>query len=308
MKEEKIVNRLSMVGILGNILLSAFKLLAGIFGKSGAMVSDAVHSLSDVFATFIAWIGVRLSRRKADTEHPYGHERLECVAALILGLILAGTGIGIGWSGIRKLFWDRGSIEIPTLLPLIAAVVSIAVKEGMFHYTMHYAKKLDSAAFKADAWHHRSDAFSSVGSFLGIGLAKLGVPIMDPIASLIICVLIGKVAFDILRDALNKMLDTSCSGAFEHQLHRFIEEQDGVARVDLLRTRQFGNKIYVDLEIAVQADISLRDAHGIAERVHSAVERTYPNVKHVMIHVNPLEEPATADGIPKEAEQQEECR
>jgi cation diffusion facilitator family transporter len=158
----------------------------------------------------------------------------------------------------------------------------------MFHYTMHYARKLNSAAFKADAWHHRSDAFSSIGSFLGIGLAKLGLPIMDPIASLIICVLILKVTFDILRDALNKMLDTSCSGAFERQLQAFIEAQDGVERVDLLRTRQFGNKIYVDLEIAVKEDISLLDAHGIAERVHSAVEGAYPNIKHVMIHVNPL--------------------
>ena len=288
MKEDIIVNRLSLVGIIGNVALAAFKLLAGIFGRSGAMVSDAVHSLSDVFATFIAWIGVRLSRRKEDAEHPYGHERLECVAALILGLILAGTGLGIGWSGLGKLFWNRGSIEVPTLLPLIAALVSIAIKEGMFHYTMHYARKLNSAAFKADAWHHRSDAFSSIGSFLGIGLAKLGLPIMDPIASLIICVLILKVAFDILRDALNKMLDTSCSGAFERQLQAFIEAQDGVERVDLLRTRQFGNKIYVDLEIAVKEDISLLDAHGIAERVHSAVEGAYPNIKHVMIHVNPL--------------------
>ena len=131
MDEKKIVDRLSRVGIFGNILLAAFKLFAGIFGKSGAMVSDAVHSLSDVFATLIAWIGVRLSRRAEDAEHPYGHERLECVASLLLGLILAGTGIGIGWSGIRKLSGEGGSIEIPTLLPLIAAVISIVVKEGM---------------------------------------------------------------------------------------------------------------------------------------------------------------------------------
>ena len=290
MGEKKIVDRLSRVGIFGNVALAAFKLLAGILGRSGAMVSDAVHSLSDVFATLIAWIGVRLSRRKADEEHPYGHERLECVASLVLGLILAGTGLAIGWTGIRKLFWERDSLEVPTLLPLIAAVVSIAVKEAMFHYTMHYAKKLDSAAFKADAWHHRSDAFSSVGSFIGIGLAKLGLPIMDPIASLIICLLILKVAFDIIRDALSKMLDTSASGAIEHRLRDFIAGQEGVERVDLLRTRQFGNKIYVDLEIAVESDISLLDAHGIAERVHGAVEKEFPNVKHVMIHVNPMEE------------------
>ncbi|MBR5981356.1 MAG: cation transporter, partial [Firmicutes bacterium] len=208
MDEKKIVDRLSRIGIFGNVLLAAFKLFAGIFGKSGAMVSDAVHSLSDVFATLIAWIGVRLSRQAEDAEHPYGHERLECVASLLLGLILAGTGIGIGWSGIQKLFGEGGSIEVPTLLPLIAAVVSIVVKEGMYQYTMHYAKALDSAAFKADAWHHRSDAISSVGSFIGIGMAKLGLPFMDPVASIIICLLILKVAFDISRDAVYKMLDT----------------------------------------------------------------------------------------------------
>ena len=290
MDEKKIVDRLSRVGIIGNVLLAAFKLFAGIFGKSGAMVSDAVHSLSDVFATLIAWIGVRLSRQAEDAEHPYGHERLECVASLLLGLILAGTGIGIGWSGIRKLFGEGRSIEVPTLLPLIAAVVSIVVKEGMYQYTMHYAKALDSAAFKADAWHHRSDAISSVGSFIGIGMAKLGLPFMDPVASIIICLLILKVAFDISRDAVYKMLDTSCDNAFEQRLRTFIGTQDGVGRIDLLRTRQFGNRIYVDLEIAVKPDISLRDAHGIAERVHSAVEQEFPNVKHVMIHVNPEED------------------
>ncbi|MBR7173832.1 MAG: cation transporter [Clostridia bacterium] len=289
MDEKKIFDRLSRVGIFGNVLLAAFKLFAGILGKSGAMVSDAVHSLSDVFATVIAWIGVRLSRRKEDTEHPYGHERLECVASLALGLILAGTGIGIGWSGIRKL-WDRGSIEIPTMLPLIAAVISIAVKEGMYQYTMHYARMLDSAAFKADAWHHRSDAISSVGSFIGIGMAKLGFPVMDPVASLIICALILKVAFEISRDAVSKMLDTACDNQFEQSLRTFVGAQDGVERIDLLHTRQFGNKIYVDLEIAVESDISLIDAHRIAERVHSAVEREFPNVKHVMIHVNPKED------------------
>ena len=290
MDEKKIVDRLSRIGIFGNVLLAAFKLFAGIFGKSGAMVSDAVHSLSDVFATLIAWIGVRLSRQAEDAEHPYGHERLECVASLLLGLILAGTGIGIGWSGIQKLFGEGGSIEVPTLLPLIAAVVSIVVKEGMYQYTMHYAKALDSAAFKADAWHHRSDAISSVGSFIGIGMAKLGMPFMDPVASIIICLLILKVAFDISRDAVYKMLDTSCDNAFEQRLRTFIGNQDGVGRIDLLRTRQFGNRIYVDLEIAVKPDISLRDAHGIAERVHSAVEQEFPNVKHVMIHVNPEED------------------
>ncbi|MBR5419673.1 MAG: cation transporter [Lachnospiraceae bacterium] len=290
MNEQKIFKKLSKVGILGNVLLAAFKLLAGLLGHSGAMVSDAVHSLSDVFATLVAYIGVRMSRVKEDEEHPYGHERLECVASLILGLLLAGTGLGIGYSGIRKLAFERDSIQIPTLLPLIAAIVSILVKEGMFWYTMYYAKRLDSAAFKADAWHHRSDAISSVGSFIGIGMARLGFTIMDPIASILICALILKVSFDIFQDSLNKMLDTSCDNAFEQKVRAFVDGQPGVQKIDMLRTRQFGSKIYIDLEIAVKRDISLLEAHSIAENVHDNVEKNFPKVKHVMIHVNPGEE------------------
>ena len=278
---------MSLMGILGNVALAAFKLTAGIIGKSGAMVSDAAHSLSDVVATLIAYIGVRLSRQEEDANHPYGHERLECVASLILSLILAGTGIGVGYSGIRKLFLVHETPEIPTLLPLIAAVVSIVVKEGMFRYTMHYARKLDSSAFKADAWHHRSDAMSSVGAFAGIGLARLGFPIMDPVAGLVIAVLILKVAFDIFKDAIAKMLDTSVGKDFERSVRKFIEEQPDVRHIDVLRTRQFGNRIYVDLEIAVRRDMSLVEAHNIAENVHRNVEKEFPNVKHMMIHVNP---------------------
>ena len=284
MEETQIVKRMSQVGIWGNIFLAAFKLIAGIFGKSGAMISDAVHSLSDVFATIVAYFGVLISRQPED--HPYGHERLECVASLILGIILAGTGIGIGDSGIQKIISNE-ELSVPTILPLIAAIVSIVVKEGMFWYTMHYAKEMNSSAFRADAWHHRSDALSSVGSFVGIGMAKLGFPIMDPIASLIICLFILKVAFDISKDAIVKMLDTSGGKEFEEQLRGFILEQDGVSKIDLLHTRQFGNKIYVDLEIAVDKNMSLIDAHNIAETVHSNVEHRFPDVKHIMIHVNP---------------------
>ncbi len=244
---------------------------------------------SDVFATFVAYFGVLLSKQPEDEDHPYGHERLECVASLILGLILAGTGAGIGFTGIKKLI-VREELSAPTLLPLIAAVVSIVVKEAMFHYTMHYAKKLDSAAFRADAWHHRSDAISSIGSFIGIGLAMIGFPVMDPVASLVICVFILKVAYDIIKDSIDKMLDKSCGRETEQNIRDFVEAQPGVEYIDLLHTRQFGNKIYVDLEIAAKRDISLIAAHEIAENVHEAVERQFPSVKHVMIHVNPAKE------------------
>jgi len=290
MNSEKIVKRLSFIGIFGNVVLSAFKLFAGIFGKSGAMVSDAVHSLSDVFATFIAFLGVKLSKKDPDADHPYGHDRFECIAAIILGVILAGTGIGIGYAGLQKIIaGDISAIEIPTLLPLIAAIISIVVKEAMFRYTMHYAKRLGSAAFEADAWHHRSDALSSIGSFVGILAAKLGFPIMEPIASVVICLFILKVAYDILKDAFMRMMDTSCGIEYEKKLRAFIEEQPGVIKVDLLHTRFFGNKIYIDVEISVRRESSLIEAHEIAEKVHKKVEENYKDVKHIMIHVNPDE-------------------
>ena len=157
----------------------------------------------------------------------------------------------------------------------------------MYHYTMHYARKMDSAAFKADAWHHRSDALSSVGALIGIGLAKLGFPMMDPIASLLICAVIIKVAADIFIDSVSKMLDTSAGTDFDRSILTFVEEQPDVLHVDLLQSRQFGNKVYVDLEITVQRDISLVAAHDIAESVHREVEQRFPNIKHIMIHVNP---------------------
>ncbi|MEI3061493.1 MAG: cation diffusion facilitator family transporter [Oscillospiraceae bacterium] len=240
MNETKIINRLSTVGIAGNIALVVFKLYAGIAGHSGAMVSDAVHSLSDVFATLVAYIGVRISKKAPDQDHPYGHDRLECVASMILGMILLATGFGIGLNGVKQIAAGHyEQLAVPSAIALAAAVVSIVSKEVMFWYTRYYAKKLNSSAFMADAWHHRSDALSSVGSLIGIGGAMLGVPVMEPIACVAICLCILKVAYDILKDSIDKMLDTACSPEYEASLRSFIAEQDGVRRVDKLQTRRF---------------------------------------------------------------------
>lgn len=286
--EQKMIKQVSAVGIFGNVLLVIFKLFAGIIGNSAAMVSDAVHSASDVVATLVAFIGVRASKKEADSKHPYGHERIECVASLILGSILFMTGIGIGIASIKKIILGQSDgIESPKEIALIAAIISIATKEVMFRYTRAVAKKLNSDAFMADAWHHRSDAFSSIGSLIGIGAAMLGFKIMDPIAGLIICIFIFKIAFDVIMVAISKMLDTSCGKEYEDKMTNFISAQDGVIGVDLLRTRTFGNKIYVDAEISVDGDLRLKEAHSIAERVHNEVENNFDNIKHIMIHVNP---------------------
>ena len=289
--ENAIIKQISLVGIIGNIILCAFKMFAGIVGKSGAMVSDAVHSLSDVFATFIAFLGVKMSKRGADKAHPYGHERMECIASMILGLILLVTGVGIGKVGLQNILsGNYETLSVPGTIALAAAIVSIVVKEAMYWYTRHYARILNSAAFMADAWHHRSDAFSSVGSLIGIGGAMLGFPVLDAVASVVICLFILKVASDILLDAVKKMLDTSCGDAFETELEKYILEQKDVVRVDLLHTRMFGNKVYIDLEISVDGNKTFREAHAVAESVHANVEKKFPNTKHIMIHVNPTEE------------------
>lgn len=282
------IRRISLVGIIGNIFLSAFKLFAGIAGNSGAMVSDAVHSLSDVFATFIAFLGVRLSKREADQMHPYGHERLECVASLLLGLILAVTGFGIGKAGIEKIIAGNYEVlAVPGVIALAAAIVSILSKEGMYWYTRHYAKILNSSAFMADAWHHRSDAFSSIGSLIGIAGAMLGFPVLDSVASVVICLFILKVAYDILKDAISKMLDTSCGESYDKALADYISAQENVICIDSLHSRMFGNRTYIDLEIQVDGNLSLKDAHAIAEHIHDNVEEHFSDVKHITIHLNP---------------------
>lgn len=287
---EKVAMKVSFVSIAANVILSVFKLFAGIVAHSGAMISDAVHSASDVFSTIVVIIGIRISGKKSDKEHPYGHERMECVAAIVLATILAVTGLGIGYSAVGKILsGGYANLEIPGRMALLAAIISIAVKEAMYWYTRFNAKKIDSSALMADAWHHRSDALSSVGALVGIAGARLGFPICDAVASLCICFFIAKAAYDIFKDAVDKMVDKACDEDIENELKNCALAQEGVLGVDLLRTRVFGNKIYVDIEIRADGNESLREAHSIAERVHDSIEGNFAKVKHIMVHVNPAE-------------------
>ena len=291
--DSKLAMKVSAISVIVNLLLSVFKLIAGILAKSGAMISDAVHSASDVFSTFVVMIGVTISEKESDKEHPYGHERLECVAAIILSMVLAITGLGIGVTGIRNIAnGESGVLEAPGLLALIAAVVSIAVKEWMYWFTRAAAKKINSGALMADAWHHRSDALSSIGAFVGILGARLGYPILDPIASIIICIFIEKAAIDIFKDSLDKMVDKACPEDVVDGMREIILAQDGVEGIDDIKTRLFGAKVYVDVEISVDGEKTLSEAHEIAQKVHDIIEAQVPNVKHCMVHENPV----TAEG------------
>ena len=211
---QKIANRVSFLTILGNVALSVMKLLAGIIAHSSAMISDAIHSASDVFSTFVVIIGIRLASKKPDKEHPYGHERLECVAAILLSMVLFITGLGIGG-------------------------------------------------------------------------ARLGFPVMDSIASLVIFVFIARAAYDIFKNAMDKMVDRACDEETEQQIYACVMENENVMGIDLLQTRIFGNKIYVDVEIQVNGQYTLQEAHDISETVHDDIEHHFPKVKHIMVHVNP---------------------
>lgn len=287
---QRVANKVSFVTIIGNILLSVMKLIAGFIAHSNAMISDAIHSASDVFSTFVVIIGIKLASKKADKEHPYGHERLECVAAIVLSMVLFITGFGIGAAALKNITsGDYNNIVVPGILALVAAIVSIVSKEAMYWYTRYNAKRIDSSALMADAWHHRSDAFSSIGALIGIAGARLGFPIMDSIASLIIFVFIIKAAYDIFKDAIDKMVDHACDDDTVNQIRECVMKHEDVLGIDMLQTRIFGNKIYVDLEISTDGSYTLSKAHTIAESVHDDIEKSFPKVKHIMVHVNPAD-------------------
>lgn len=286
--EEQQAMKVSVISIIGNILLTILKLIAGIFSHSMAMISDAIHSLTDVFSTVIVMVGIKFSNKQPDKEHPYGHERLESVAANILAVMLFATGLGIGIIGIKNI--TNHNIIVPGIFALIIAVVSIISKEAMYWYTKIIADKINSSALLADAWHHRSDALSSIGSFLGILGSQLGYPVLDSIASIVICFFILKVSIDIFKDSIDKMIDKSCDSTMINQILEIAIDCNQVSRVDDLKTRLFGNRAYIDIEIAVNSQMTITEAHLVAEEVHDKIEKNIPMIKHCMVHVNPLQE------------------
>lgn len=288
--ETKIVRKVSVTMLIFNFLLFLIKITAGIWGKSSALVSDAVHSLSDVFSMVIVMIGMKMSGKEADDGHQYGHERIECITAIILAALLIATGLGIGYDGLMKIVRKEYlAFAQPGIIALVVAVVSVATKEWMYRFTAKYAKQINSDALMASAWDNRSDALSSVGSFAGILGARIGFPVLDSVASVVICFLILKAAYLIASDAVNKLVDKACDSQTCERLRELILAQSGVVDIADLKTRLFGSKMYVDIVIETDADISLKEAHSIAENVHDEVEKEFPSVKHCMVHVDPAD-------------------
>lgn len=281
----KIGKTISIITIILNIILAIGKIIAGVVGKSNAMLSDGVHSGSDVLSTVCVIIGLKLSKKPEDKEHPYGHEKFEPIVAKLLAFILATTALGIGYKAVKIMI--SGNLEVPGVIAIYGAVISIIVKECMYRYTVNGAKKINSSALLADAWHHRSDAFSSIGSLIGILGARFGYLILDPIASIVICIIILKVSFRIYIQSTNQLMDHSADKETIDSIIKDILGVEGVIRIDDLKTRVHATRIYVDVEISVNRELSICEAHEIAEKVHHKVEENTEEVKHCMVHVNP---------------------
>lgn len=285
MENYKLGVKTSIITIIINVILSGVKIIAGVVGKSSAMLADGIHTLSDVLTTFVVLIGLKVSSKEADERHPYGHEKYEPVFAKLLSIFLAVTGLFIGYEGISTL--RSGNIQTPGKIALVAAVISVITKEGMYWYTAKTAKKIKSLSMEADAWHHRSDALSSVGTFIGIFGARMGLKILDPIAAIIVSVLIIKVGVDLYVQSIRGLVDESADDKTLLKIKDLTFSVKGVKDIKGFKTRIFGSRIYVDIEILVDGGITVKEGHDIAEKVHDLIEKNIDDVKHCMVHVEP---------------------
>ncbi|MDO5558151.1 MAG: cation diffusion facilitator family transporter [Oscillospiraceae bacterium] len=289
-EEQKLAYHISVKGMIVNLGLFAAKGVCGLLIHSVSLLSDAVHSLTDIFSTLVVLIGLKVSVKPADKEHPYGHERIECIIAFLLGIMLFGIGGIIGYEGYEKMRFPVDTEPGFTVLNIVAAgsaVLSIVFKEWMFRFTMKCAKKIGSPSMAADAWHHRSDAISSIGSLAGVIGICTGYAIIDVLACFVISLFIFKAAYDICKDACRRMIDTSADSVLIEKMRSDILQNDEVLSVDVLKTRQFGSKLYVDIEITLESNLSFIHSHETAHLIHDKLENDFPEIKHCMIHVNP---------------------
>jgi cation diffusion facilitator family transporter len=286
--KKKLALRVSRINIFNNIVLAVSKIGIGVVAHSAALLNDGVNNAGDVISSVIASVGIAAAGKDSDAEHQYGHERLESVAAILLSGIIMVVGLGLLVDGVSSII--KGSYlnrPIPGVLAVIAAIISIVVKEIMFLYTRWAAKKTRSSALLASSRDSQSDVLATTGGLIGIVFARMGYPIADSIAAIIIALFIFRVGVQVFRDGTDQMVDHACEEETVQQIRSVILDQEGVRGLDLLRTRTFGSRCYVDVEISADGLQSLVDAHSIAERVHHAIEKNFPQVKHCMVHVNP---------------------
>ena len=280
---------ISYINTVLNTLLAAVKITIGVVSGSDALLSDGVHSVADVFSSLVVLVGIKLSARTSDRLHPYGHERMECVAAVLLSVVVGITGAGIGFSGVRTVLISPTSDAAPPGgIALCTAVASVVVKEGMFRYTRRAALRTNSGALLADAWHLRSDALASLGGFVGVFGANCGVAVLDPLAAVVISLFIIKASVSIFADAMRKMTDRSCDEGTEDAIRLCVCEHTQVRGVRELKTRLFGSRVYAEVTVAVDGALSCRDAFAVAREIEKAVRERFADMKDCAVHIYPL--------------------
>lgn len=288
--EAKIIKK-TMVWTMGlNAFLLVMKIIAGILGKSTAIISDAVNSGGDVGTAFFVMIAGKYSRKDVDSDHQYGHEKYESMVSVFLGVALILSAIEIAKIAIKTIYeYVRFDVPIekPTYIALIAAVLTIVIKELMYRFTIRNAKKANAPSLKAMAWDHRGDQLSALGVVIGVGGSMLGIVILEPIASLVICTFILILAFRIIKTGVSQVVDQAADNGTVEQIKKIINQQEGILCLDDLKTRIFGAKLYVDIEISLDPNMTLVQSHSIAEKLHDDIEKQVENVKHCMVHVNP---------------------
>lgn len=293
---EKEIYRVTLIGSAVNAVLIVLKFIAGFVGRSSAMVADAVHSLSDFVSDVIVLVLVKIAGKPKDKGHHYGHGKFETLATVIIGLLLIAAGIGLMINGIEAVLRSLNGelLERPTLLALIIAVVSIGAKEWLYRYTVKSGKKLNSQAVIANAWHHRSDAVSSIGTLIGIsGAMFLGERwrILDPIAAIVVSILIIKSGYDVVKPSINDLLEASLPEETEKEIERLVMSVPGIEYIHNLRTRRIGNEIAVDLHAKMDGSLSLAEAHEKATSAEDLIKEKFGENSIINIHMEPVKKP-----------------
>lgn len=278
--------KVTLISIMWNIILTLIKILGGVVGKSNAMIADGLHSASDIISSLGVLIGNKIARTPHDKEHNYGHEKAETLVSFLLSMILIYVALTISFNGVNSLL-HLEDVQVPTFLPLIISVISIGIKEYQYRITIKVAKKINSPSLKADAWHHRSDALSSVAAFIGIGGSLLGFKALDPIATVIVGLFVAKVGLDIFKESINELMDYSIDEKDELQIISIANSTEGVLNIGELRTRKHGSMAYVDLTICVNKDLTVLEGHEIANKLEISILEELQIVKGITVHVEP---------------------
>lgn len=289
---KKEIYHVTIVGSMVNLLLLVFKFVAGFVGHSAAMIADAVHSLSDFVTDIVVIVFVRISSKPVDSSHSYGHGKYKTLATAIIGIVLFGVAVGIFIGGIKDILFvvRGGTLEKPGIIALVAAAVSIVLKEAVYQYTIYKGKGIQSQALVANAWHHRSDAFSSIGTLLGIGGAMFaGVKwrILDPLAAVVVSLFIAKVAVNILKGSLDELLEHSLPNSTEEEIKNLILSVDGVSSPHHLRTRRIGYNYAIDVHIRMNGEMTLTEAHQKTSVVERLLKERFGEATYVSIHTEP---------------------